>query len=56
MGVSGAGKSTVGAVLARRLGVVFADADAFHPQANITKMASGKPLTDDDRYRRRGGC
>jgi gluconokinase len=50
MGVSGAGKSTVGAALARRLGVSFADADAFHSQANIAKMASGKPLTDDDRY------
>jgi gluconokinase len=51
MGVSGAGKSTVGAALARRLGVVFADADDFHPQANIAKMASGTALTDDDRYR-----
>jgi gluconokinase len=51
MGVSGAGKSTVGAALARRLAVAFADADAFHPQANIAKMASGKPLTDHDRYR-----
>jgi gluconokinase len=50
MGVTGAGKSTVGAALARRLGVPFADADAFHPQANIAKMAAGIPLTDDDRY------
>jgi gluconokinase len=50
MGVSGVGKSTVGAVLARRLRVAFADADVFHPQANIAKMASGKSLTDDDRY------
>jgi gluconokinase len=50
MGVTGAGKSTVGAALARRLGVPFADADAFHPQANIAKMAAGTPLTDDDRY------
>jgi gluconokinase len=49
MGVSGSGKSTVGAALARRLGVPFADADAFHPQANIAKMAAGTPLTDDDR-------
>jgi gluconokinase len=49
MGVAGAGKSTVGAVLGRRLGVAFADADAFHPQANVAKMASGKPLSDDDR-------
>jgi gluconokinase len=50
MGVSGSGKSTVGRELARRLGVPFADADAFHPQANIAKMAAGTPLTDDDRY------
>ena len=50
MGVSGSGKSTVGAALARRLGVPFADADDFHPEANIAKMAAGKPLTDDDRY------
>jgi len=49
MGVSGSGKSTVGAALARRLGVPFADADDFHPAANIAKMAAGKPLTDDDR-------
>jgi gluconokinase len=50
MGVSGSGKSTVGAALARRLGVPFADADTFHPAANIAKMAAGTPLTDDDRY------
>jgi gluconokinase len=50
MGVSGSGKSTVGAALARRLGMPFADADDFHPKANIAKMAAGKPLTDDDRY------
>lgn len=50
MGVSGSGKSTVGAALAQRLGVPFADADAFHPEANIAKMAAGTPLTDDDRY------
>ena len=50
MGVSGSGKSTVGAALARRLGVPFADADTFHPPANITKMAAGTPLTDDDRH------
>ena len=50
MGVTGSGKSTVGEALARRLGVPFADADAFHPQANIAKMAAGTPLTDDDRY------
>jgi gluconokinase len=50
MGVSGSGKSTVGAALARHLGVAFADADGFHPQANIAKMAAGSPLTDEDRY------
>ncbi|MFZ0719012.1 gluconokinase [Mycobacterium sp.] len=49
MGVSGSGKSTVGAALARRLGVPFADADAFHPMANIAKMVAGTPLDDDDR-------
>jgi len=50
MGVSGSGKSTVGAALAQRLGVPFADADDLHPAANIAKMASGQPLDDDDRY------
>ncbi|BBY08970.1 gluconokinase [Mycobacterium noviomagense] len=50
MGVTGSGKSTVGAALARRLGVPFADADAFHPHANIAKMAAGEPLNDDDRF------
>ncbi len=49
MGVSGSGKSTVGAVLARRLQVPFADADDLHPRANIEKMAAGHPLDDDDR-------
>jgi gluconokinase len=50
MGVSGSGKSTVGAALAQRLRVPFADADDFHPPANIAKMTSGQPLNDDDRY------
>lgn len=50
MGVSGSGKSTVGAALAQRLGVRFADADHFHPRANIAKMKAGIPLDDDDRY------
>lgn len=50
MGVSGSGKSTVGAALAQRLGVPFADADDFHPPANIEKMTAGVPLDDDDRY------
>ncbi|MBC7275677.1 gluconokinase [Nocardioides sp.] len=49
MGVSGCGKSTVGAAIAQRLQVAFADADDFHPPANIAKMASGRPLDDDDR-------
>jgi gluconokinase len=50
MGVSGSGKSTVGAALAQRLRVPFADADDFHPPANIAKMIAGQPLDDDDRY------
>ena len=49
MGVAGCGKSTVAARLARRLGWDFAEADTFHSQANIAKMSSGSPLTDDDR-------
>lgn len=49
MGVSGSGKSTVGAALARRLRVPFADGDAFHPEANIAKMSAGHALDDDDR-------
>ena len=49
MGVSGSGKSTVGEALAARLAVPSADADAFHPQANIDKMSAGRPLDDDDR-------
>jgi gluconokinase len=48
-GVSGSGKTTVGALLAGRLGWRFADADAFHPAANIAKMRAGIPLTDADR-------
>jgi gluconokinase len=50
MGVSGSGKSTVGAALAQRLRVPFADADDFHPPANIAKMTEGHALDDDDRY------
>lgn len=49
MGVSGVGKSTVAQLLATRLGWPMADADDFHPEANVTKMASGVPLTDADR-------
>src|SRR3954469_16372143 len=50
MGVSGSGKSTVGAALAQRLRVPFADADDFHPAANIAKMTAGHPLDDHDRH------
>jgi carbohydrate kinase (thermoresistant glucokinase family) len=49
MGVSGSGKSTIGAALARRLGWDFRDADSFHPPENVAKMASGRPLDDADR-------
>ena len=49
MGVSGSGKSTVGAAVAQRLGVPFADADDFHPAANIAKMTAGEALDDEDR-------
>jgi gluconokinase len=48
-GVSGSGKSTIGALLAERLGWVYAEADAFHPPANVAKMAAGHPLDDADR-------
>ena len=50
MGVSGSGKSTVGAALAGRMRVPFEDADDLHPSANIAKMARGEPLDDSDRY------
>ncbi|AIY16406.2 Gluconokinase [Pimelobacter simplex] len=50
MGVSGSGKSTVGAALGQRLGVPFADADDFHPPENIAKMAAGHALDDTDRH------
>jgi 6-phosphogluconate dehydrogenase len=49
MGVSGSGKTAVGKALAQKLGWDFYDADDFHPSANIAKMASGIPLTDEDR-------
>ena len=48
-GVSGSGKSTVGALLAGQLGWPFTDGDLLHPDANIAKMARGEPLTDEDR-------
>lgn len=50
MGVSGSGKSTIGALIARALDVPFVDADGLHPVANIEKMAAGTPLTDEDRW------
>lgn len=50
MGVSGSGKSSVGAALAQRVGVPFAEGDDFHTDANIAQMAAGIPLDDDDRY------
>ena len=50
MGVSGSGKSTVGAALAQRLRMPFADADDFHPPANIAKMTAGEALDDHDRW------
>jgi carbohydrate kinase (thermoresistant glucokinase family) len=50
MGVAGAGKSTVGELLAARLDCPFRDADSFHPAANIAKMSRGEPLGDEDRW------
>ncbi len=50
MGVSGSGKTTVAAQLAKYLDWPYAEADDFHPQSNIDKMASGIPLNDDDRW------
>lgn len=49
MGVAGSGKSTIGQLLADRLGWPFFDGDDFHPASNIEKMRSGQPLTDEDR-------
>jgi gluconokinase len=49
-GVSGIGKTTVGKLLARELGWQFVEADEFHPAANIKKMRSARPLTDEDRW------
>ncbi|MEV6211924.1 gluconokinase [Kitasatospora sp. NPDC051914] len=49
MGVSGVGKTTVARQLAERLGLPYAEADDFHPEANIAKMSAGIPLDDQDR-------
>ena len=50
MGVSGAGKTRIGEMLAERLQCAFTDGDAFHSDANKEKMHRGIPLTDDDRW------
>jgi carbohydrate kinase (thermoresistant glucokinase family) len=50
MGVAGCGKSSVGQALAARLGWPMLEGDAFHPQVNKDKMASGTPLSDEDRW------
>jgi gluconokinase len=49
-GVAGSGKTTVGKLIAGKLGWQFADGDDFHSQANIAKMRSGRPLSDADRF------
>lgn len=49
-GVSGCGKSTVGKLLADKLGWMFHDADDFHSEVNVDKMRRGIPLQDEDRY------
>ncbi|MGW9024697.1 gluconokinase [Streptomyces sp. NPDC055722] len=50
MGVAGTGKTTIGPLLAARLGVPYAEGDDFHPPANIAKMSAGIPLDDADRW------
>jgi 6-phosphogluconate dehydrogenase len=50
MGVSGVGKSTIGALLAKQLEIPFFDGDDYHSEANILKMSQGQPLTDHDRH------
>jgi gluconokinase len=50
MGVAGSGKTTLAARLAEKLGIPFVEGDSLHPAANVKKMASGIPLTDDDRW------
>ncbi len=50
MGVSGSGKTTIGEMLAARIGWRYEDADTFHPAGNVAKMSAGQPLTDEDRW------
>ena len=50
MGVSGSGKTTIGELLAKRLGWRFIEGDDYHPKENIDKMAAGIPLEDADRW------
>jgi gluconokinase len=50
MGVSGSGKTTVAAGIARQTGWILLEGDSFHPPANIAKMKAGIPLTDEDRW------
>jgi carbohydrate kinase (thermoresistant glucokinase family) len=50
MGVAGSGKTTIASGLAETLGVPFVEGDSLHPPANVRKMASGFPLTDEDRW------
>jgi beta-N-acetylhexosaminidase len=50
MGVSGCGKTTIGNLLAHQLGMPFLDGDSLHPVENVAKMATGTPLTDEDRW------
>ncbi|WP_245806309.1 gluconokinase [Cryptosporangium aurantiacum] len=50
MGVTGCGKSTIGALLAEKLDIAFAEGDDLHPPENVAKMSAGQPLTDEDRW------
>jgi len=50
MGVSGSGKTTIGKMIAQRLGLPFFDGDDYHPVENVSKMKAGQPLDDDDRF------
>jgi gluconokinase len=50
MGVTSSGKTTVAKTLAERRGWAFQEGDSLHPEANVAKMATGTPLTDEDRW------